>query len=79
MLRGGPPTHVYAAGHVPVACGEFGNLTNRVKYPHFSTCMRGLPWSLISFYQLGLIALVWLCLMLQWAWPSDLAAVCPTA
>ena len=26
-----------------------------------------------------LIALVWLCLMLQWAWPSDPVAGCPTA
>src|SRR4029453_9982533 len=33
----------------------------------------------LFFYQLVLIALVWLCLMLQWAWPSDPAAVCPTA
>jgi hypothetical protein len=24
----------------------------------------------LLFYQLALIALVWLCLMLQWAWPS---------
>src|SRR5919202_4131098 len=32
----------------------------------------------LFFYQLTLIALVWLCLMLQWAWPSDLAAGCPT-
>src|SRR4029453_5660650 len=32
----------------------------------------------LFFYQLVLIALVWLCLMLQWAWPSDPAAVCPT-
>src|SRR5882672_6322129 len=31
----------------------------------------------LFFYQLTLIALVWLCLMLQWAWPSD-PAVCPT-
>jgi len=30
----------------------------------------------LFFYQLGLIALVWLCCMLQWAWPSD-TAVCP--
>jgi IS1 family transposase len=29
----------------------------------------------LVFYQLGLIALVWLCLMLHWAWPS--AAACP--
>src|SRR5215471_13086448 len=28
------------------------------------------------YYQLALIALVWLCLMLQWAWPSD-PATCP--
>src|SRR5499433_1255118 len=32
----------------------------------------------LFFYQLTLIALVWLCVMLQWAWPSDLAAGCPT-
>ena len=25
----------------------------------------------LFFYQLTLIVLVWLCLMLQWAWPSD--------
>ena len=25
----------------------------------------------LFFYQLGLIALVWLCLMLHWVWPSD--------
>ena len=30
----------------------------------------------LFFYQLGLIALVWLCVMLQWAWLSD-TAVCP--
>ena len=33
----------------------------------------------LFFYQLMLIALVWLCLMLHWAWPSAPAAVCPTA
>src|SRR6516225_9556785 len=33
----------------------------------------------LFFSQLVLIALVWLCVMLQWAWPSDSAAVCPTA
>src|SRR6266446_1585591 len=33
----------------------------------------------LFFYQLVLVALVWLCLMLHWAWPSDPAAVCPTA
>src|SRR5712691_6928887 len=32
----------------------------------------------LFFYQLTLIALVWLCLMLQWAWPSDPVAACPT-
>src|SRR2546428_743016 len=31
----------------------------------------------LFFYQLVLIALVWLCLMLQWMWPSA-AATCPT-
>src|SRR5262249_35396573 len=33
----------------------------------------------LFFYQLVLVALVWLCLMLQWAWPSDHVAMCPTA
>src|SRR5262244_2234784 len=33
----------------------------------------------LFFYQVVLVALVWLCLMLQWAWPSGPAAVCPTA
>src|SRR5712692_659556 len=32
----------------------------------------------LFFYQLVLVAVVWLCLMLHWAWPSDPAAVCPT-
>ena len=32
----------------------------------------------LFFYQLALIALVWLCVMLQWVWPSDSAAACPT-
>ncbi len=32
----------------------------------------------LFFYQLVLVALVWLCVMLQWAWPSDPTAVCPT-
>jgi len=31
----------------------------------------------LFFYQLVLIARVWLCVMLQWAWPSDPAAACP--
>jgi hypothetical protein len=30
----------------------------------------------LFFYQLVLIALVWLCLMLHWTWPSD-PATCP--
>ena len=34
--------------------------------------------SQLFFYQLVLVALVSLCLMLQWAWPSDPTAVCPT-
>src|SRR5260221_14677979 len=33
----------------------------------------------LFFYQRVLIALVWRCLMLQWVWPRDPAAVCPTA
>jgi hypothetical protein len=32
----------------------------------------------LFFYQLTLIALVWLCVMLHWVWPSDSAAACPT-
>src|SRR5215470_12004866 len=32
----------------------------------------------LFLYQLTLIALVWLCVMLQWGWPSDSAAACPT-
>jgi IS1 family transposase len=32
----------------------------------------------LFFYQLTLIVLVWLCVMLQWMWPSDSAAECPT-
>ena len=32
----------------------------------------------LFFYQLVLIALIWLWVMLQWAWPSDPAAACPT-
>src|SRR6266481_2355909 len=32
----------------------------------------------LFFYQLTLIALVWLCVMLQWAWPSDPATWPPT-
>jgi hypothetical protein len=31
----------------------------------------------LFFYQLTLSALVWLCVMLHWAWPSD-SAMCPT-
>src|SRR3989454_8398298 len=31
----------------------------------------------LFFYQLVLVALVWLCVMLQWAWPS-VPAACPT-
>ena len=32
----------------------------------------------LFYYQLALIALGWLCVMLQWAWPSD-PAPCPPA
>jgi hypothetical protein len=32
----------------------------------------------LFFYQLVLIALVWLCVMLQWMWPSAPAAACST-
>jgi hypothetical protein len=29
----------------------------------------------LFFYQLVLVALVWLCIMLHWVWPSEPAAV----
>ena len=32
----------------------------------------------LFFYQLVLVTLVWLCVMLHWAWPSDPAPVWPT-
>src|SRR4029453_12134146 len=32
----------------------------------------------LFFYQLVLVALVWVCLMLQWVWPSDCATAPPT-
>src|SRR6267143_384375 len=32
----------------------------------------------LFFYQLVLVALVWLCVMLHWTWPSDPASVWPT-
>src|SRR6266852_6629610 len=32
----------------------------------------------LFFSQLVLVALVWLCVILHWAWPSDPAAACPT-
>jgi hypothetical protein len=31
----------------------------------------------LVFYQLMLVALLWLCVMLLWVWPSDSAAACP--
>jgi hypothetical protein len=32
----------------------------------------------LFFYQLALVVLVWLCVMLQWVWPSDPVAACST-
>src|SRR5215813_9030399 len=32
----------------------------------------------LFFYQLVLVAWVWLCVMLHWVWPSDSAAACLT-
>src|SRR5215471_18891534 len=32
----------------------------------------------LFFYQLVLIALVWLCVILHWVWPSDSTIACPT-
>src|SRR6266478_3305116 len=37
-------------GRVPVSCGSFGNLKNRVKYPHFSTSTRGFCHGLPSLF-----------------------------
>src|SRR5712692_8579460 len=37
-------------GRVPVSCGSFGNLKNRVKYPHFSTSTRGFCHGLSSLF-----------------------------
>src|SRR5712692_2172385 len=37
-------------GRVPVACGSFGNLKNRVKYPHFFTSTRGFCHGLPSLF-----------------------------
>jgi hypothetical protein len=34
--------------------------------------------SALFFSQLVLVALVWLCLLLQWAWPRDRATAHPT-
>src|SRR5438445_3497523 len=54
---------------------------NTLKSQDYREGLRALPlkaMECVFFYQLGLVALVWLCLMLQWAWPSDPAAVCPT-
>jgi hypothetical protein len=31
----------------------------------------------LFFYQLVLVALVWLCVILHWVWPSDSATACP--
>src|SRR5262245_61668421 len=42
-------------------------------------CHEGQGFAMIPtlfFYQLVLVALVWLCVMLHWAWPSD-PATCP--
>jgi hypothetical protein len=33
----------------------------------------------LFFYQLTLVALVWLCVRLHWVWPSDSVAACPTS
>src|SRR5262249_2003541 len=41
---------VCGTGLVPLTCGSFGNLTDRVQYPHCSTCMRGLCHGLPSLF-----------------------------
>jgi len=44
------PPAAQAQGRVPVACGSFGNLPNRVQYPHFSASTRGLCHGLPSLF-----------------------------
>src|ERR1044071_1512663 len=36
--------------YVPVSCGSFGNLRNRIKYPHFVTYLRGFCHGLSSLF-----------------------------
>src|SRR6266436_7290937 len=46
-----------------------------------SSPVRGGEFTMVSelfFYQLALIALVWLCCMLHWVWPSDGGTTSPT-
>src|SRR5215813_15018035 len=38
------------SGLVPLTCGSFDNLTDRVQYPHCSTCMRGFCHGLPSLF-----------------------------
>jgi len=42
--------HGAVLGRIPLACGSFDNLKHRVKYPHFSTCMRGFCHGLPSLF-----------------------------
>jgi hypothetical protein len=46
--RGSPALD--ACGRVPQACGSFPPPENRVKYPHFSTCMRGFCHGISSLF-----------------------------
>src|SRR5437870_5309680 len=56
---------------------EFGGYAHYSEWPKVADAVIEAV-SHLFFYQLVLVALVWLCLMLHWAWPSDPAAVCPT-
>jgi hypothetical protein len=51
---------------------------NWVKYPSFITRAKGFCHGSNLFYQLTLIVLLWLCLLFEYAWPSDRAVTRPT-
>src|SRR6266567_4902325 len=48
---------------------------NPLQCPPYTTVCGGIAMvPTLFFYELGLIALVWVCLMLYWLWPNDSAA-----
>src|SRR3989441_3244428 len=45
---------------------------NQVQSPHFTTCVRGFAMvSHLFFYQVMFLGLLWLCVMLHYAWPNE--------